>query len=242
MTAQHHGKLGLLADLAKTVIEAALEAELVEHLEAARGGPDQRPGRMNSRNGTRPKTVRTVIGPVTIEVPRDRWGTFEPLTVGKWQREVVGVDRVLLPLAAKGAPLQEMVSLLSQAYPPHTPASTLNRIAATARERLAAWHERTFEAQFPVLHVHVSTLRTGGGQPTGFPVLSVVGSTAPDAEGRQRRELLSLYAVRQDRGAELWRAAVTDLKRRELSGVRSVVGAASAPFRAAVAGTWQVAI
>ena len=231
----------MLAELAKTVIEAALEAEMVEHLAAGHADRPRR-GRLNSRNGTRLKTVRTVIGPVTIEVPRDRWGTFEPLTVGKWQREVVGVDRVLLPLAAKGAPLQEMVSLLSHAYPPNTPPSTLNRIAATARERLAAWHERTFEGQFPVLHVHVSTLRTGGGKPAGFPVLSVVGATAPDAHGNSRRELLSLHAVRTDRGREPWLAVVSDLRRRELSGVKAVVGAASAPFRAAVAHAWPLAV
>jgi putative transposase len=231
----------LLAELAKTVIEAALEAEMVEHLEStAQVLPLH--GRRNSRNGSRPKTVRTVIGPLTIEVPRDRWGTFEPLTVGKWQREVVGVDRVLLPLAAKGAPLEEMVTLLSQVYPSHASSSTLTRIAATARARLADWHERTFEAHFPVLHVHVSTLRAGNGQPTGFPVLSVVGATAPDAEGGQRRELLSLHAVRADRGSEPWRAVVSDLRRRQLRGVRTVVGAASAPFRAAVAGAWPVAI
>jgi putative transposase len=229
---------GLLAELAKTVIEAALEAEMVDHLAEGRTDRHWRPGRPNSRNGSRPKTVRTVIGPVTIDVPRDRWGTFEPLTVGKWQREVVGIDRVLLPLAAKGAPLQELFALLSRAYPPHAPASTLRRIAATARARLADWHERTFEAQFPVLHVHVSTFRIGEGQSTGFPVLSVVGATNPDAEGQQRRELLSLYAVRPDRGAEPWRAVVSDLRRRELSGVRSVVGAASPQFRAAVAGLW----
>ncbi len=93
-----------------------------------------------------------------------------------------------------------------------------------------------------MLHVHVSTLRAGNGQPTGYPVLSVVGATDPDAEGRQRRELLSLHAVRPDRGSEPWRAVVSDLRRRELRGVRSVVGAASAPFRAAVAHAWPQAV
>jgi transposase-like protein len=238
MSLEPQRRAGVLAGLAKTVIEAALEAELVEHLAEGRTEHHRRPGRRNSRNGCRPKTVRTVIGPVTIDVPRDRWGTFEPLTVGKWQREVVGIDRVLLPLAAKGAPVPELVSLLSQAYPPHAPASTLLRIAATARARLADWHERTFKSPFAVLHVHVSTLRTGDGQSTGFPVLSVVGATAPDADGQQRRELLSLYAVPPDRGSEPWHAIVSDLRRRELSGVRSVVGAASPQFRAALAGVW----
>ena len=237
---EHKKKSALLAELAKIVIEAALDAEMQEHLTDAyaEGG---RQGRRNSRNGTRPKTVRTVIGPLTIEVPRDRWGTFDPMTVGKWQREVVGIDRVLLPLAAKNAPHQEILSLLSQVYPSQASPRTLGRIAETARARLADWHERTFDAHFPVLHVHVSTLRTGQGLPTGFPVVSVVGATAPDSEGRQRRELLSLHAVHADRGHEPWRAVVSDLRRRQLRGVQSVVGAASEQFRAAVTGAWPVA-
>jgi transposase-like protein len=232
-----HRSTGLLAELAKNVIEAALDAEMVEHLADAH---NQRVhcGRRNSRNGTRRKTVRTLIGPITVEVPRDRWGTFQPMTVGKWQREVVGIDRVLLPLAAKGAPARETLDLLAQVYPSHAPTRTLTRIAETVRARLKVWHERRVENPFPVLHVHLSTLRTHNGQVAGFPVLSVVGSTGPDAHGQQRRELLSLHAVRPDRGSDSWTAVVSDLHRRDLRGVRSVTGSAAAPFRIAAATVW----
>jgi transposase-like protein len=224
----------LLAGLAKTLIEAALEAELVEHL--ARCHPAHLPGRRrNSRNGTRAKTVRSAIGPITIDAPRDRWGTFQPMTVGKWQREVMGVDRVLLPLAAKGAPVDELVSLLSQVYPAHAPTATLVRIAELTRARLRDWHERPFDRSFPILHVHLSTMRTHAGRPAGFPVVSVIGSTAPDADGRRRRELLSLHAVRVDRGGEAWHAVAADLHERRLSGVRAVVGASATPLREALA-------
>jgi putative transposase len=225
---------GLLAGLAKTLIEAALEAELVEHL--ARCHAAHVPGRRrNSRNGTRAKTVHSAIGPITIDAPRDRWGTFQPMTVGKWQREVRGVDRVLLLLAAKGAHVEEIVTLLTQVYPAHAPTTTLVRIAELTRARLRAWHERTFDRSFPILHVHLSTTRTLAGRPAGFPVVSVIGSTAPDAEGRRRRELLSLHAVRLDRGGEAWHAVAADLRERRLRGVRSVVGASAAPLRDALA-------
>jgi len=232
-------RVGLLVSLARIVLEAALEAELIEHL-ACQDGP-ARPGRRNARNGTRSKTVRSLVGPVTLEVPRDRWGTFAPMTVGKWQREVVGVDRVLFPLAAKGAPTREIVALLAQAYPPDAPERTLRRIVTMAQARLEDWHERTFEAPYPVLHVHMSTLRTPDGRSAGFPVLSVIGASAPDAHGRQRRELLSIHALPAEGGHEPWLAVVSDLRRRELSGVTSVVGSAAVPFRAAVAHVWPAA-
>ena len=56
----------------------------------------------NSRNGTRPKTVLTEIGPVQIEVPRDRDGIFEPGVVRKRQRRLDGVDQIILSLSARG--------------------------------------------------------------------------------------------------------------------------------------------
>ena len=56
----------------------------------------------NSRNGTRSKTVLTEIGPVQIEVPRDRDGTFEPEIVQKRQRRLDGIDQIVLSLSAEG--------------------------------------------------------------------------------------------------------------------------------------------
>lgn len=228
---------GLLLELATHVVEAALEAEMVEHLVDAKLQRPQR-GRRNSRNGTRSKTVRSLVGALTVDVPRDRWGTFQPMTVGKWQREVVGIDRVLLPLAAKGAPQRDLLALLAQAYPPDASHGALSRIATSVRARLHPWHERPLPRPFPVLHVHLSTLRNYQGRATGFPILSVVGATAPEGHLGARRELLSLHAMRPEHGSEPWAAVIGDLRRRGLDGVRSVVGAAAVPFRHAAGGLW----
>jgi transposase-like protein len=82
-------------------LELGLEVEMTEHLvydkhevEGRRSG--------NSRNGTRSKTVLTDIGPVSLDVPRDRNGTFEPATVRKRQRRLEGVDSMVISLTAKG--------------------------------------------------------------------------------------------------------------------------------------------
>jgi hypothetical protein len=87
------GPGGLLAGLTKTVLETALEAEMTEHLGHERHGAAEGP---NVRNGTRSKTVLTEIGPVEIEVPRDREGTFEPQIVRKRRRRLDGIDEVVL--------------------------------------------------------------------------------------------------------------------------------------------------
>jgi transposase-like protein len=95
------GPAGPLADLTKRVLEAGLEAEMSEHLGYDKDAVEGRNGG-NSRNGTRSKTVITEVGPVEIDVPRDRDGSFEPVMVRKRQRRVGGVDAMVISLCAKG--------------------------------------------------------------------------------------------------------------------------------------------
>jgi transposase-like protein len=83
------GPDGVLAEVTKLVLEAGLEVEMDEHLGYAKHAAAGRDGG-NSRNGRRTKTVLTGVGPVEIMVPRDRGGTFEPVTVRKRQRRLVG--------------------------------------------------------------------------------------------------------------------------------------------------------
>jgi putative transposase len=83
------GEGGLLQQLTKRVLEAALDGEITDHLGYDKGDPAGNNGG-NSRNGVRGKTVLTQVGPAHIEVPRDRDGTFEPQIVRKRQRRLSG--------------------------------------------------------------------------------------------------------------------------------------------------------
>src|ERR1700712_1957541 len=109
------GPGGLLTGLTKTVLETALEAEITDHLGYDKHDPMGRSGQ-NSRNGPRPKTVLTEIGPIEIEVPRDRDGTFEPGIVRKRQRRLDGVDQIILSLSARGLTTGEIAAHFAEVY------------------------------------------------------------------------------------------------------------------------------
>lgn len=102
-----------LTGLTKQVLETGLEAELCEaynkHAAEGRDGG-------NSRNGTRSKTVLAEIGPVPLDVPRDREGSFEPKLVKKRQRRLSGVDEIVLSLSAKGLTTGEVSAYLAKVY------------------------------------------------------------------------------------------------------------------------------
>jgi putative transposase len=94
------------------VLEAGLEAEMTDHLGYDKHDPAGRDGG-NSRNGTRTKSVITDVGPVELDVPRDRDGSFEPKLVRKRQRRLGGVDEMVISLTAKGLTTGEVQAHLA---------------------------------------------------------------------------------------------------------------------------------
>jgi transposase-like protein len=109
------GDGGLLQALTKRLLESALDGEITDHLGYAKHDVSG-DGSGNSRNGRRSKTVITDVGPVEIEVPRDRAGTFEPQIVKMRQRRLPGVDEMVLSLSARGLTHGEISAHLREVY------------------------------------------------------------------------------------------------------------------------------
>ncbi len=109
------GPGGLLSGLTRQALETALEEEISEHLGYDKHDPAGRNGG-SSRNGTRPKTVLPQVGPVQIEVPRDRDGSFEPAIVPKRGRRLDGLDELVLSLPARGLTTGEIAAHFADVY------------------------------------------------------------------------------------------------------------------------------
>ena len=109
------GAGGLLQQMMKAVLERALQVEMADHLGYEAGDPAGR-GSGNSRNGSYPKTVTTVAGPVTVEVPRDRKADFAPVSVPKGRRRLAQVDDMILSLYARGMTTRDITGHLKEIY------------------------------------------------------------------------------------------------------------------------------
>ncbi|WP_027657346.1 IS256 family transposase, partial [Salinispora vitiensis] len=142
------GPDGLLKQLTKTVLETALNEEMTEHLGYEKH--DQAgAGSGNIRNGTRSKTVLTDgNGPVQIDVPRDRAGTFEPQIVRKRQRRLSGVDEVVLSLYAKGLTTGEISAHFAEIYGASVSKETISRITDKVLEEMADWSHRPLDEMY----------------------------------------------------------------------------------------------
>src|SRR5947209_3889709 len=168
------GPDGLLKQLTKTVLETALNEELTEHLGHAKHEPPVAGG-SNIRNGTRAKTVLTDnCGPVEIEVPRDRAGTFEPVIVRKRQRRLSEVDGIVLSLYAKGLTTGEISAHFAEIYGASVSKQTISRITDKVCEEMAAWQGRPLDAAWFPVNVAI-VVKVRDGQVANRPVYAAIG-------------------------------------------------------------------
>jgi transposase-like protein len=209
------GPGGLLAGLTKTVLEAALEGELTEHVGYDAHDPAGR-GSGNSRNGTRSKTVLTEIGPVEIDVPRDRAGTFEPVIVPKRRRRLTGVDNMVCALSAKGLTHGEISAYLAEIYGAQVSKETITRITDRVLEGLVEWQNRPLDPVYPVVFVDVINVKIREGNVANRPIYVVVGVTV-DGE----RDILGLWAGEHGdgEGAKYWLRVLSEIKNRGTADV-----------------------
>src|SRR5687768_5011642 len=138
------GEGGLLQQLTKRVVEAALDGEISDHLGYDKGDPSGKNGG-NSRNGARGKTVLTEVGPVEITVPRDRDGSFEPQIVKKRQRRLTGVEDMVISLSAKGLTTGEIQAHLGEVYGAEVSRQTISTITDKVLEGMAEWQSRPLD-------------------------------------------------------------------------------------------------
>jgi hypothetical protein len=203
------GEGGLLARLTKRVVEGALEGEMDAHLGYPRHDPAGRDGG-NSRNGTRAKTVLTEAGPVEVDVPRDRDGSFTPRIVPKRRRRLDGVDDLVVSLSAKGLTHGEICAHLAEVYDAEVSKETISRITDRVMDGLAEWQNRPLDPVYPVIFVGCINVKIRDGQVANRPICIALAVTCdrgaghPRAVGRRarRRGGRQVLAAGADRGQE----------------------------------------
>ncbi|MFG2716684.1 IS256 family transposase, partial [Streptomyces goshikiensis] len=212
------GEGGLLQQLTKRLLESALEGEMTDHLGYDRHDPAGKNGG-NSRNGKRSKTVVTDVGPVEIDVPRDREGAFEPQIVKKRQRRLTGVDEMVLSLSAKGLTHGEISAHLAEVYGAEVSKQTISTITDSVMEGMAEWQARPLDRVYPVVFIDCINVKIRDGQVANRPIYMALAVTA---EGH--RDILGLWAGGEGgEGAKHWLRVLTELKNRGVEDVLMLV-------------------
>ena len=207
------GPGGLLAGLTKRLVERAMEVELTDHLgyehgQAPPGGTD------NTRNGSTPKTLVTEHGPVGIDTPRDRDGTFEPRIVRKRQRRFEGFDEKIIALYSRGLSTRDIQAYLQELYGVEVGRDLISRVTDAVMEDARAWATRPLEDVYPIVFLDclVLKIREGGSVQRRACYLALGVTLEGD------RDVLGIW-FQETEGAKFWLQVLNDLKQRGVQDV-----------------------
>ena len=207
------GPNGFLTRITKSVLEAALDVEMTDHLGYEAHDPTGR-GSGNSRNGTTRKTVHTDVGPVTIDVPRDRAGDFEPVVVAKHQRRLDGFNESILSLYAKGLTTGEIADHLREIYGAEVSRDTISRVTDAVNQEVAEWQQRPLDRVYPVIFIDAIVVKIRDGAVANRPIYVALGITL---EGE--RDVLGLWVGNGGEGSKHWLGVLSELKNRGVDDV-----------------------
>jgi len=205
------GAGGLLSKLAGRVLEAALQAELTEHLGHP---PGVSPAGANVRNGSTGKTVSTDLGPVSVRTPRDRDGSFEPQIVAKRQTRLAGLDEKILGLYAGGMSVRDISAHLSELYATEIGRDTISRITDAVLEDVAAWRSRPLDRVYPIVYFDAMFVKVREDRSVRARACYLALGVTCDGD----REVLGLW-WQETEGAKFWLSVLNDLHRRGVEDV-----------------------
>jgi putative transposase len=205
---------GLLNQMTKAVLERVLQAEMTGHLGYEAGDPAGH-GTGNSRNGKTSKTVSTANGPVEIEVPRDRNGSFEPAIVPKRSRRIGNIDDMILSLYSRGMTTRDIEAHLREVYGVNASRELISNITDVVVDEIKAWQSRPLDEVYPILYVDGIRIRVkdNGVVTTKVAYLAI----GVDVDGR--KHALGCW-IQDTEGAKFWQKVLSDLRNR---GVKDVL-------------------
>jgi putative transposase len=204
------GAGGLLQQMMKAVLERALAVEMSDHLGYEAGDPAGR-GSGNNRNGSYPKTLTTTAGPVTVAVPRDREGAFEPVIVPKRTRRLAQVDDMILSLYARGMTTRDITAHLKEVYGSDVSPALVSKVTDVVSDEITSWQNRPLDDVYPILYLDALVVKVrDGGMVTNKAAHLVIGV---DCDGI--KNVLGIW-LQDTEGAKFWLNVLTQLKNRGL--------------------------
>ncbi|MCG7651905.1 IS256 family transposase [Alteromonas sp. MmMcT2-5] len=197
--------------LKKITVEAALNAEMDEHLGYER---NQKSTSSNSRNGKSSKRVKTEDGEFELNTPRDREGSFEPKLVKKHQSRFTSMDDKILWLYAQGMSTREIVNAFDEWYGAEISPTLVSRVTNAVIEQVVEWQSRPLDAIYPIVYLDCIVVKIR--QDKRIINKSIFLALGINTEGH--KELMGMW-IAENEGAKFWLNVLTELQQRGVEDI-----------------------
>jgi putative transposase len=197
----------------KALIERAMGAELGHHLGYPTGAakPD---AAGNQRNGTTGKTVLTGEGPLRVEIPRDRDGSFNPILIPKHERRFTGFDDKIIAMYARGMTMREIQGFLAESYGVEVSPEFISSVTEAVMAEVTAWQSRPLEPMYPVVFFDALRVKIKEDAVVRNKAIYLALGVLPDGS----RDILGLW-IEGTEGAKFWMKVFNDLKTRGVADI-----------------------
>src|SRR5205085_1439454 len=197
----------------KALIERAHGAELGHNLGYASGSakPDDA---TNHRNGASGKTLLTEDGPLRVEVPRDRNGSFEPVLIPKHERRFTGFDDKIVAMYARGMTVREVQGFLAEQYGVEVSPEFISSVTDAVMAEVTAWQARPLEPMYPVVFFDALRVKIREDAVVRNKAIYLALGVLPDGT----RDILGLW-IENTEGAKFWMKVFNNLKTRGVADI-----------------------
>jgi putative transposase len=201
----------MLQDLYKYGIEAMLKSELDEHLDQEK---QQEPSDINYRNGNSKKTVKSSIGDLALNIPRDRNSTFSPMFVPKHSRMIDNIEDVVIGLYARGMNTRDIEDQIKEIYQIDISETTVSNITSRVLEYMKLWQNRPLEKVYFSLWMDAISIKVKeNGKVNNKSIYLVIGLNEAG-----KKEVLGMW-INHTESASFWMSVLTDLKARGVEDI-----------------------
>jgi transposase-like protein len=207
------GKDGLIKQLTGKILQRALDAEMTEHLGYEKNSSEG-DNSGNSRNGHTEKTVLLENQEATIEVPRDRNSTFEPIIVPKHQKRLPLFNNQIISMYARGMTDRKIKEHLEEIYNVEVSPDLISRVTNAVLEEVREWQNRPLDKSYAI--VYLDALRIKGREEGKSCMKSVYTALGVNFEGQ--KEVFGLW-IAENEGAKFWMGVLTELKNRGVQDI-----------------------
>lgn len=197
--------------LTKITVEAALNAELDDHLGYAK---HDKANTDNSRNGYSSKMLQTEEGQFELDTPRDRNGDFEPQLIKKNQRRFVSMSDKILFLYAQGLSTRETASTFKEMYDADVSPALISKVTNAVLEEVIEWQARPLDSVYPIVYLDCIVLKIRQDK----QVINKAVYLALGVNMEGHKELLGMW-LSENEGAKFWLNVLTELQNRGIKDI-----------------------
>lgn len=198
--------------LVKMTVEAALGAEMEEHLGY---GKHQTSASLNSRNGYSSKTLKGDHGEFDITVPRDRDSSFEPVIVKKGETRLTHMDDQILSLYAKGMSTRDIVDTFKEMYGADVSATLISKVTDAIADKVTQWRSRPLDEVYPIVYLDGIVIKVRQDKQIIRKTMYI--ALGINLEGR--KECLGLW-LSENESSKFWLGVLNDIQSR---GVKDIL-------------------